>query len=507
MSEYSNHNPDVLSCLASLSNDEVFTPPQIVNQILDQLPSELWSNPNVTFLDPCCKSGVFLREIAKRLNNGLVSKIPDLQERINHICEKQLFGIAITELTALLSRRSLYCSKFANGEYSICTGDFSEQGNVIFEPMKHIWRKNGNCQFCGANRDNYNRPDDLESHAYQFIHIDDPRELFKMKFDVIIGNPPYQLETGGSGRQAKPIYNLFVDQAKSLNPNYLVMIIPSRWFAGGMGLDKFRDSMLSDGKIKKIVDYSNGKDVFPNNSVGGVCYFIWDRQYNGPCNFVNVRNDITSESIRKLDEYPVLIRYNQAIDIVRKISVFNEPKISSVVSSISPFGIPTMVRGELNESERNNIALHSSKGVGYISLNDVQKGHNLLNKWKLMISQTSAEHAGEPRKDGKFGIISGSMKVLGPNEVCTHSYLTLGPYDNKLIVENLECYLKTKFSRFLILQALSSIHLKSDTFMFLPIQDFTKKWSDEELYKKYSLTLDEIEFIESMIKSFDGEDE
>lgn len=496
----SMYNPDVLTCLANLSNDEVFTPPEVANRMLDMLPEELWHDSSATFLDPACKSGVFLREIAKRLIEGLKKEIPDLQERIDHIFHKQLYGIAITELTSLLSRRSVYCSKYPNSKYSITLFE-DTSGNIRYKRIPHRWQ-NGKCLFCGASKSEYERGDELETHAYEWIHTIKPEEIFKMKFDVIIGNPPYQLSDGGNGVSASPIYQKFIEQAIKLKPKYLSMIVPSRYFAGGKGLDSFRERMLSDRRICKIVDFINAKDCFPQNSIsGGVNYFLWNRDYEGDCEFTTILGNEQDTQMRKLDEFPTFVRYNSAIEIIHKVHTSSFVPLSNVVSSRNPFGIPTAARGD-ETPKTGYIKLISSKGIGYIPLSDVIKGTELVSKYKVMVSRITYEHAGEPDKDGKLRVLS-KIEVLQPQEVCTDSYLVIGSFETSIEAENLANYLRTKFARFLISQTLSAINLSKDKFSFIPMISFTHEISEDELYKKYQLSADNINFIKSLIHEFD----
>lgn len=493
------YNPDVLSCLANLSSDEVFTPPEIVNQMLDTLPQKLFSNPDTTFLDPACKTGVFLREIAKRLIVGLEPQFPDLQERLDHIFHHQLYGIAITEITSLLSRRGVYCSKFPNSEFSVTKFD-SAEGNIRYKRIQHTWR-DGRCVFCGASKAQYDRDASLETHAYEMIHTNKPEEIFGMKFDVIIGNPPYQLSTGGASAQATPLYDKFVEQAKKLKPRFLTMIIPSRWFAGGMGLDSFRESMLTERKIRHITDYPNAKDCFPGVSLGGgVCYFLWDRDYNGDCEFTNVNNGKATTLTRKLDEFPVFVRYNEAISIIHKVQSAGEESVSSIVSALSPYGIGSAERGNPTKGT-HDVTLYSSKGIGYYPKALLKQGREYLDKYHIMMSKVTSEHAGEPSKDGTFKVIS-KMQVLKPEEICTFSYFLVGNFDTEAEAQNCLEYLATKFARFLLLQAVSSINISKDKFRFVPMQDFTRKWTDEDLYEKYQLTVEERTFIDTMIRDY-----
>ena len=491
------YNPDVLNCLANLSNDEVFTPPDIANAMLDMLPQELFSNPKIKFLDPACKSGVFLREIAKRLLKGLEQNYPDLQERTDHIFHDQLYGIAITELTSLLSRRSLYCSKYPNGIYSV--SKFNDvQGNIRFKRVKHSWRE-GKCIYCGASEEQYSRSNDLETHAYELIHTLKPEEIYNMKFDVIIGNPPYHLETNGAGKQAKPVYHLFVQQAQKLNPNYLIMITPSRWFAGGMGLDEYRHSMLTDKHIKSIVDYSVSTDCFPGVDIaGGVSYFLWDKNYFGLCNYTYIDGNSKTIKNRKLDEHEIFVRDNRAIGIVKKVQGFKEKNIGEIMSGLGPFGLGTAERGS-KTAGNNKYILLSSAGKSYIEKKKVTAGEQYIDKWKVIIGKATSAGAATAGKDGKRKVIA-TLEILEPNTVCTFSYFIGGAFISKEKAINCKNYLSSKFARFLLLQCLSSINVSKERFMFVPLQNFSEQWDDKKLYKKYNLTNKEINLIESMIK-------
>jgi site-specific DNA-methyltransferase (adenine-specific) len=497
-----SHNPDVLSCIANLSSDEVFTPPRIANEVLDLLPPDLWSDANATFLDPACKSGVFLREIAKRLDLGLQEVIPNRQERINHILTRQLFALALTELTALVSRRSVYCSKVANSKYSICDTMQDEHGQIYFRRIEHTW-SDGRCAYCSAARGEFDRPSDLESHAYEFIHTERPGRLLNMKFDVIIGNPPYQLNDGGFGRSASPIYQLFVSQAKKLKPRFLTMIIPSRWFAGGKGLDSFRREMLNDNHIRKIVDFEDANECFPGVDIaGGVCYFLMERDSPGPCEITNVQNGRRTTSIRPLNEFSTFVRHSEAVPIIRKVMAQEAHRMNEQVTSRKPFGLPTTTR----PMKTGDIILRWQHGEGPFKRSAVSVGVEKIDQWKVITSYVAYDHAGNPGKDGKRKVFS-KIDILPPGTICNETYLVVGSYATKKEAEHLTNYMKTKFFRFLLSQFMYSHHLTKDTYSLVPILNMKKNWTDEVLYEKYSLNRAEREFIDSKIRPMDSADE
>jgi site-specific DNA-methyltransferase (adenine-specific) len=494
------YNPDVLLCLANLSNDEVFTPPNLVNQMLDMLPDELWSNPDARFLDPVCKTGVFLREIAKRLMSGLEKKIPDQQERVNHIFKNQLFGIAITELTSLLSRRSVYCSKKANGKYSVCEEFQEEQGNIRFKKMNHSWR-DGRCIYCGASQEVYDRDDALETYAYNFIHTDKPEKIFNMKFDVIIGNPPYQLSDAGHGRSASPIYQKFVAQAKKLNPRFLTMIIPARWFAGGKGLDEFREEMLNDKRIRRLVDFENSNDVFPGVDVaGGICYFLWDRDNSGLCEVSNFINGEVSKSERELNEFSVFIRHSQAIPIINKVRHTEKAKfnLNVIVSPSKPFGI----RGHHKPSKSGVPCYFTQRqGVLFVKEEEITDNYKLLDKYKLLIPR--APIAGQTDFSKPVGFYyEGNVRIAKPGEICTESWIVAFASKKLAEVISFKSYLFTKIVRFLLLQTVVSQDVTRNNFQFVPkLEKYEGIYTDQLLIKRWGISKKEWQFIDSRIKS------
>lgn len=494
------YNPDVLSCIANLSNDEVFTPPELANKIIDMLPGELFENPDTTFLDPCCKSGVFLREIAKRLVKGLERQIPDLNKRIEHIFSRQIFGIAITELTSLLSRRSVYCSKYPSSEWSAYQFPKDKpQGNIIYQRIKHTW-KDGKCIYCGASKSEYDRGTDLETHAYQFIHNLDVKKVFNMKFDVIIGNPPYQLsDGGGTGSSATPLYQKFVEQAKKLNPRYLSMIIPARWYSGGKGLDDFRATMLADKNVRVLVDYDNFREVFPGvDLAGGACYFLWDRDSPGICKVTNHSGKNTSTVERYLDEYDTFIRSNQAVEIVKKVKELHKSGkfLNERISVRLPFGIATTYL-----PKESGIPCHFTQrlGIKFVDKNDVTDSLKILDKWKFLVPK--APIAGQTDFSKPVGFYyDGNTRIAKPGECCSESWLVAGAFDTEAETLNYKSYILTKTVRFLLLQTVVSQNITRKNFCFIPdLGEYNEPYNDEKLKTMWNISNEEWELIQSKI--------
>ena len=530
-------NPDVLTCIANLSSDEVFTPPELANKMLDLVENawsedhngeKIWENPNVKILDPFSKSGVFLREATSRFVKGLEDAIPDLQERVDHILSKQIFGIAITSLTALLSRRSLYCSKFANGQHSITKTFTNEKGNIWFEHTPHEWvgatnfvqtadskgnsiRKgtNGKCKFCGAPQLVFDRDESFETHAYLFIHADNIKsklnELFggEMQFDVVVGNPPYQMTDAAGGGVDSSIYHLFVNMAKQLEPRYLSMVIPSRWMGGatrGVGdFNGFREKMLNDSQIRNLVDYPNSKEIFPGVDVkGGVCYFLWDSSYNGDAEVTTIRDGKSSTSKRKLNEFDVFIRDEMALQILKKIKAKNEKSVIEILTADTPFGISSNFTEFRTTRRKGDISLYFSRSgkrdIGYVGKSVINKNSQLIEKWKVLAPGAGSD-GGQKIPD----IVLGKPWIAEPPAVCTQTFLAFF-VDTEKEALSVESYYRTKFFRFLVsLRKITQNGFRS-TYEFVPQQKWDQDWTDAKLYKKYGLSVEEQEYVESVIR-------
>jgi site-specific DNA-methyltransferase (adenine-specific) len=519
-------NPDVLTCIANLSNDEVFTPPELAKRMLDTLAeawaaanggADLWADKTVRFLDPCTKSGVLLREITKRLVKGLAGEMPDLEARVDHILTKQVFGIGITYLTSLLARRSLYCSKHARGKHSIAKSFGSDDGNIWFRRTEHTW-VDEKCTYCGANRRDYDRGDGLETHAYAFIHTHDIKtrlaKLFggDMQFDVIIGNPPYQLgQSGGEavGGFAMPVYQEFVKAAKSLDPRFLVMVTPSRWFAGGRGLEEYRSEMLADKRMRTLVDFPDAAEAFPGTQIkGGVSYFLWDNSWNGPCEVTTIQGGKpTSPPMKRyLGAYDVLVRRNEAVPILEKVLKVNAKdglgNLASKVSPIQPFSIRTNFRGAKKKTGmKKPVLLIGNNSETYIERADVPRNDAWIDQWKVLLGAAYGAGDSFPHQIYNHPIIA------GPGTACTETYLVIDRFKKEMQATRFAAYLRTRFVRFLVSLRKYTQHLYNDRFRFVPDLPMDREWTDEMLYKKYGITKDEIAFIESMIRPMGEGDE
>lgn len=564
-SDYVEHF-DILETITNVGNDEVFTPRKTCDMMLDSLPEEVWHNPLYRWLNPATKNGIFEREIALRLDKGLENVIPNKEERRKHILQNMIFSIGQTKFTSNVARRTLYyCSQanrkcdglkapdghYVNG-YSIGNGAWfdDEEGNIKTPCTDHEYidangkkmpstcngddRKKYKCKYCGIAGDSkYNDANQREKYAYELVHINHlvlPRYMQdkffggdrKMKFDIIIGNPPYQLSLGNSGgnsSKSKAIYHLFISQAIALSPKYLCMIVPSRWMTKTTeGIpDEWVDGILKDKRFVLLHDYVDEHECFPNNNIeGGVCYFLWDRdskEYN--CKYVIHNQDKTTQvRTGKLDNLNcgIVIRDTECQKIIKKVQdvdgqyyLDEKNNFSSMVSPKDFFtnketltsswtGYKTEQKGEYNIKYYLNKNIHKIP-FGFVKLDDVSKNHASIPLYKVYI----------PAALGDNYQVLGRPFVGESNSVCSQTYLVIG-YDpekhnfTKEQCKNICSYITTKFFRYLVAIKKKTQNGPRGVYQFVPLQDFNESWSDEKLYKKYNLTSDEIALIEKTIK-------
>ena len=333
-------------------------------------------------------------------------------------------------------------------------------------------------------------------HVYNSIPKNENENINNMKFKAIVGNPPYQIMDGGTQTGAVPVYNKFVDAGRQLEPNYLSMIMPAKWYNGGRNLDEFRASMLSDRHIQRLFDYLDSSEIFNTVDVaGGICYFLWNKEYDGLCSVTTHINKMVSTHDRVLDEFDTYIRYYEGVSILKKVQNKEKHFMSETASSQKPFGLRTYARPD----DFGELTLISSGGTGPFKRENVPSGIEWIDKWKLMTSIRTQEHAGQADKDGMKRILS-RTEILPPSYICTESYIVINVQNDEKSINNVYSYIKTKFVRFLMSLVTSSQAINKQSFVHVPIQDFSRPWTDEDLYKKYELSDDEIKYIESLIK-------
>ncbi len=494
------NQPDILEVIANLSNDAVFTPPKVANAVLDLLPDEVWSDPKLRWLDPCSKTGVFPREITKRLMVGLQGVITDDADRLNHILTNMVFAIATEEITAMMSRRSLYCSKDASSNHSAVRFP-TKAGNVWHQRVEHNFDNDGKCSECKGSKDQLEVAG-RDNKAYAFIHATGFSQLEKevdMKFDVIVGNPPYQMDAEG-GNRTIPLYNIFFGEAKKLNPRFIAMIIPSRWMTSGLGLGDFRAEMLADKRIQKLVDFAKMDAVFPGvDFEGGVCYFLWNRDTRGPCEVTYVQNDLAiGPSERDLDELDILVRDPRALPILHKVLATRESPLTDVLAVDKEFGMTSNFSGFSKIKKPSSIAVYyndnGKRFRGWMNRADVPKSSHLIDTWKVLIPQAYGERGAIPAQ------VLGPTQIVGPPSVCTQTYLFVhvGTEEH---AKNVEAYVKTRFVRFLISLRKTTQHATKSTYTWVPQQDWNQTWTEVDLYKKYGITDDEQNLIESIVRA------